>query len=38
MKTASFEGNREGRQALILSVAGVMAITLLWNLFMLISY
>jgi len=38
MKTMRFEGNREARQALTLSVAGVMAIMVVWNLFMLILY
>jgi hypothetical protein len=33
-----FDGNREARQALALSVAGVMAIMLIWNLIMLILY
>jgi hypothetical protein len=33
-----FDGNREARQALALSVAGVIAIMLIWNLIMLILY
>jgi len=37
MKTARTEGNREARQALTLSVAGVMTIMLFWNLAMLVS-
>jgi hypothetical protein len=38
MKTVGFEVNREARQALTLSVAGVMAIMLVWNLAMLLLY
>ena len=38
MKTARTEGNRDARQALTLSVAGVMAIMLFWNLAMLVLY
>jgi hypothetical protein len=37
-KAERFEGNREARQALALSVAGVMAIMLMWNLIMLFLY
>jgi len=35
---ARFEGNCEARQALALSVAGVMTIMLTWNLIMLLFY
>ena len=38
MNTARFEVNREAREALTLSVAGVMAIMLVWNLVMLLLY
>jgi hypothetical protein len=38
MKTVGFEVNREARQALTLSVAGVMAIMLVWNLAMLLLH
>ena len=38
MKTVGFEDNREARQALTLSVAGVTAIMLFWNLAMLLLY
>ena len=33
-----FEGNREARQALALSVAGVIVAMLFWNLTMLLWY
>jgi hypothetical protein len=33
-----FDGNREARQALALSVAGVVTIMLVWNLIMLFLY
>jgi hypothetical protein len=38
VKAQRFEGNREARQALALSVAGVMTIMLIWNLIMLYLY
>ena len=38
VKAERFEGNREARQALALSVAGVMTIMLIWNLIMLLLY
>jgi hypothetical protein len=38
VKTERFEDNREARQALALSVAGVMSIMLMWNLIMLFWY
>ena len=38
VKAERFEGNREARQALALSVAGVMTIMLFWNLIMLYLY
>jgi len=38
MKTVGFEDNREARQALTLSVAGVTAIMLFWNLAMLLLH
>ena len=38
MKIASFAGHREEKEALVLSVAGVMAIMLLANLILLILY
>jgi hypothetical protein len=38
VKAEKFEGNREARQALALSAAGVMALMLIWNLIMLLSY
>jgi hypothetical protein len=38
MKTARFEGNREAREALTLSVAGVIVAMLFWNLMMLLWY
>jgi len=37
-KAEKFEGNREARQALALSVAGVIIIMLIWNLTMLFLY
>jgi hypothetical protein len=37
-KAERFDGNREARQALALSVAGVMAVMLMWNLIMLFLY
>jgi len=36
MKTASFDGNSEAREALTLSVAGVLVVMLVWNLMMLL--
>jgi len=38
VKAEKFEGNREARQALALSVAGVVAIMLIWNLVIWILY
>jgi hypothetical protein len=38
MKTARFEGNREAREALALSVAGVIFAMLMWNVMMLLFY
>jgi hypothetical protein len=38
MKTARFEANREAREALALSVAGVIFAMLMWNLMMLLFY
>jgi hypothetical protein len=38
VKAESFEGNREARQALALSLTGVMTIMLIWNLIMLYLY
>ena len=38
MKIARFEGSREAREALTLSVAGVIVIMLVWNLVMLLFY
>jgi hypothetical protein len=38
VKAERFEGNREARQALALSLAGVMTIMLIWNLVMLFLY
>ena len=38
VKAERFEGNREARQALALSIAGVMTIMLIWNLIMLFFY
>jgi hypothetical protein len=38
MKTERFAGHHEARQALMLSVAGVMAIMLIANLVLLILY
>jgi len=38
MKIERFEGNREARQALALSVAGVILAMLIWNLMMLLFY
>ena len=38
VKAERFEGNREARQALALSVAGVMTVMLIWNLIMLFLY
>jgi hypothetical protein len=38
IKTEWFAGHHEARQALVLSVAGVMAIMLIANLFLLILY
>jgi hypothetical protein len=35
VRAERFEGNREARQALALSIAGVMTILLIWNLIML---
>jgi hypothetical protein len=32
VRAERFEGNREARQALALSIAGVMTIMLIWNL------
>jgi hypothetical protein len=37
-KAEKFEGNRQARQALALSVAGVIIIMLIWNLTMLFLY
>ena len=37
-KAQKFEGNREAKQALALSIAGVMTIMLIWNLVMLILF
>jgi hypothetical protein len=37
-KAESFEDNREARQALALSIAGVVTIMLIWNLIMLYLY
>jgi hypothetical protein len=38
MKIVRFEGNREAREALTLSVTGVLAVMLVWNLMMLLFY
>jgi hypothetical protein len=38
MKVMTFEGNREAREALTLSVAGVLTIMLVWNVMMLLFY
>jgi hypothetical protein len=38
MKIVRFESNREARQALALSVAGVIFAMLMWNLMMLLWY
>jgi hypothetical protein len=38
MKTERSEGHHEAAKALALSVAGVMAIMLIWNLVMLLLY
>ena len=38
IKTERFAGHHEARQALVLSVAGVTAIMLIANLFLLILY
>jgi hypothetical protein len=38
VKAEKFEGNREARQALALSMAGMMTIMLIWNLIMLFLY
>jgi hypothetical protein len=38
VKAEKFEGNREARQALALSVAGVIVAMLFWNLMMLLWY
>jgi hypothetical protein len=38
VRVESFEGNREARQALALSLAGVVTIMLIWNLIMLFLY
>jgi hypothetical protein len=38
VKTEWFEGNREARQALALSTAGVMVAMLMWILMMLLFY
>jgi hypothetical protein len=38
VRAERFEGNREVRQALALSVAGVVTIMLVWNLIMLYLY
>ena len=37
-KAERYEGNREARQALALSIAGVVTIMLIWNLIMLYLY
>jgi len=36
MKIVRFEVNREAREALTLSVAGVLTVMLMWNLMMLL--
>ena len=38
VKAERFGGNREARQALALSIAGVMTIMLIWNLIMVYLY
>jgi hypothetical protein len=38
VKAEKFEGNREARQALALSVAGVIVAMFFWNLMMLLWY
>jgi len=38
VKAEKFEGNREARQALALSAAGVISVMLIWNLIMLFLY
>jgi hypothetical protein len=38
MKIVRSEGNREAREALALSVAGVIFAMLMWNLMMLLFY
>ena len=38
VKAEKFQGNREARQALALSVAGVMVAMLIWTLMMLLFY
>jgi hypothetical protein len=38
VKAERFEGNHEARQALALSIGGVMIIMLIWNLIMLFLY
>jgi hypothetical protein len=38
VRAERFDGNREARQALALSVAGVVTIMLVWNLIMLFLY
>jgi hypothetical protein len=38
MKTARFEGNREAREALTLSVTGVILAMLIWSLMVLLFY
>ena len=38
VKAEEFEGNREAREALALSVAGVMVAMLMWRLMILLFY
>jgi hypothetical protein len=38
IKTERFEGHHEARQALALSITGVVAIMVIWNLIMLSLY
>jgi hypothetical protein len=38
VKVEKFEGNRDARQALALSVAGVMVAMLMWTLMLLLFY
>jgi hypothetical protein len=38
VKTEKFEGNREAREALTLSVAGVILAMVIWSLMMLLFY